>query len=249
MHAAREAGAIALRYFGKSPEAWEKDDGAGPVSEADLAVNAALEEMLGQARREYGWLSEETADGPERLERESAFIVDPIDGTRAFLKGTQDWSISLAIAERGEVRDAVIFLPAKNLMFRASKGHGAFLNDAPLATSARTDIDGAHLVGAKAMLQPQHWRDDTPPQLNHHFRSSLAYRMGLVSDGRYDAMMSLRPTWEWDVAAGHLMIEEAGGRVSDKHGNRAVFNQPDPRIPGMIGAGHALHPQIVARLK
>ena len=123
--AAAEAGEIALSYFGRKPRIWDKDDNAGPVTEADLAVNEMLETALRKARPDYGWLSEETDDNEERLSTKRQFVIDPIDGTRAFIDGSHDWSHSLAVVEEGRVTAAVVHLPAKGRTYSAALGHGA----------------------------------------------------------------------------------------------------------------------------
>ena len=143
--AAREVGEIALRYAAKGAQSWEKPDGQGPVTEADLAVDAALHAALGAARPDYGWLSEERPDDPVRLAHERVFIIDPIDGTRAFMKGDQAWAHSLAVAEGGRVTAAVVFLPAMDKLYAAARGQGATLNGAPIrATTTSSLTSGDH---------------------------------------------------------------------------------------------------------
>ena len=131
--AARAAGGIAMGFFQKDPEIWDKSDNAGPVTEADLAVDKMLSAELRAARPDYGWLSEETEDGAERLQKENVFIVDPIDGTRAFIAGTEHWSHSLAVAKAGQIQAAAVYLPVLDMMFCACLDGGAFLNGAPIS--------------------------------------------------------------------------------------------------------------------
>lgn len=245
--AIRGAGEVALRYTGQEAKRWDKPDGAGPVTEADLAVNTYLETVLRDARPEYGWLSEETADTEERLTRDSVFIVDPIDGTRSFMDGSRTWAHSVAVTHNGEVIAGAIYLPMRDLLYSAAKGAGAWLNGEPLRVSPADDADDAEILAARPMVAPEHWPDGVPNFRRSH-RPSLAYRLGLVGQGRFDAMITLRPTWEWDVAAGALIVEEAQGRCSDKTGATLRFNNSTPRLNGMVAAAPALHDSLLKAL-
>ncbi|MCK8464150.1 3'(2'),5'-bisphosphate nucleotidase CysQ [Aliiroseovarius sp. S1339] len=246
--AAIEAGKIAARYFHGTADRWDKPGGQGPVTEADLAVDQLLREELTAARKDYGWLSEETDDGPDRLHAEQVFIVDPIDGTRSFIEGSTTWAHSLAIARNGRIEAAVVYLPLRDKLYAAALGEGATLNGAPLAVSPKHDLTGATVLAAKPNFDPSRWINADVPPITRKFRSSLAYRMSLVGEGRFDAMMTLHPTWEWDVAAGSLIIEEAGGTVSDRSDKPARFNNPTPKLAGMVAGGGFIHDALIARL-
>lgn len=245
--AARAAGQIAKGFVGQSNQRWDKPGGAGPVTEADLAVNEMLEAELRAARPDYGWLSEETPDGSERLEVERVFIIDPIDGTRSFIEGSNIWAHSLAIAENGKVIAGVVFLPMRDRLFAAVKSGGATLNGTALTPSARAELPGAGILAARPVMAAEHWRAGAPDVKRSH-RPSLAYRMCLVAQGRYDAMLTLRPTWEWDIAAGTLILEEAGAIATDRKGRALCFNNPDPRQNGVVASNAALHGEIIAAL-
>ncbi len=247
--AAREAGKIATRYSGRDARRWDKPKGAGPVTEADLAVNAMLEQRLPGARSGYGWLSEETEDNPDRLTRNRVFIVDPIDGTRSFAEGSSTWAHSLAVAEQGRVIAAVIYLPMRDMLFAAVRGGGATLNGAPIQVTTHVTESEAQVLAAKSNLDAGHWRDGQPPEFHRAYRPSLAYRMALVAQGRFDGMLTLRPSWEWDIAAGDLILREAGGRCTDRQGAPLRFNNPDPRVNGVLAAGPALHAALIDRLQ
>lgn len=236
-----------MRFWRKSPAVWDKGGGAGPVSEADLAVNRMLESELRSARPDYGWLSEETPDTIERLDRERVFILDPIDGTRAFLDGDSSFAHSLAVAEQGRIVAAAVYLPAKDLLFTATRGGPALCNAAAVRVSSAAEAEGATMLTSKATFAPEHWPRGVPP-LRREFRASLAWRLCLVAEGQFDAMMTLRPTWEWDVAAGALIVERAGGMVSDRTGGALVFNAPDPRLNGVLAAPAGLHAPLIAAL-
>lgn len=242
--AAHEAGRIATRYSGPQAQRWDKPDGAGPVTEADLAVNAMLERDLRAARPDYGWLSEETEDSPDRLNKGRVFIIDPIDGTRSFAEGSRTWAHSIAVAEDGEVTAAVIYLPMRDLLYAAAKGQGATLNGTPIQASAVRDMHEAEVLAAKPNLDPRHWRAGSAPNFQRVYRPSLAYRMALVAQGRFDGMLTLRPSWEWDIAAGDLILREAGGLCTDRHGQPLQFNNAHPRLNGVVAAGPILHAML-----
>lgn len=246
--AAEQAGKIASGFFHGSAQRWDKPGGQGPVTEADLAVDEMLRTELTRARPDYGWLSEETEDSPARLEAEHVFIVDPIDGTRSFIEGSTTWAHSLAIARNGIVEAAVVFLPERHKLYSAAKGFGATLNGQSLSVSPKEDLEGATVLASRPNFEPKRWADAKVPPVERKFRSSLAYRLSLVGEGRFDAMITLRPTWEWDVAAGALIVEEAGGAVSDQQQARARFNNPHPQLHGLVAAGHPVHEALIKRL-
>ncbi|MDE3123435.1 MAG: 3'(2'),5'-bisphosphate nucleotidase CysQ [Paracoccaceae bacterium] len=244
--AARAAGQIALRHWGKSPRTWEKPDGAGPVTEADLEVDRALADALTGARPGYGWLSEESEDSARRLDCERTFIIDPIDGTRAFIKGEKGFSHSLAVACNGTVESAVVYLPALDLLYTATRGGPALLNGAPLTPSSPLGSEGVSALTNATALQPEFWPGGVP-NLHRAFRPSLAWRLCLVAEGEHDALITLRDAWEWDIAAGCLIAEAAGVRVTDRNGGPLRFNAPTPLTAGVIAAPPALHAELLTR--
>ncbi len=243
--AARMAGKIALGHFRRHGTVTDKPGGAGPVTLADLAVNDMLHDTLRSARPDLGWLSEETPDTAARLTTGAQFIIDPIDGTRAFIDGGKDWAHSLAIAENGEITTAVVYLPVRDEMFTASLGGGAFLNGTAIRAATGTDLTTATILATRTTMDAHHWHD--MPPVKRTFRSSLAYRLCLAATGRFDAMLTLRPTWEWDVAAGALIVAEAGGKATDRTGTRLRFNNPVPQVNGIV-AGGALHGELIRRM-
>ena len=245
--AAAQASQVALTFTGPKARKWDKDDGAGPVTEADLAVNECLLEHLRSARPDYGWLSEETPDDAARLSSEHVFIIDPIDGTRSFIEGSGTWAISIAIARRGVVEAGVVALPARDFCFAAAKGLGATCNDATIKPSLQTDLDSADVLIPRPSVDPKHWNGATPSFERHH-RPSLAYRLCLIASGRFDAMVTLRDTWEWDIAAGSLIASEAGCSVTDKFGAALAFNNPHPKTKGVTLANPELHDTLLKRL-
>lgn len=246
IRAAHEAGPIAMRYWRRSPEVWEKPEDAGPVCEAVLAVNAHFESVLRAARPDYGWLSEESPDDTARQQPARQFIIDPIDGTRSFLEGNQGFSHSIAVAEHGRIIAAVVHLPATGMTYSAEADGPALLNGQPIKPSDYTSGD-ATVLSNKATFEAKHWRDGHEGLLLK-FRPSLAWRLCLVAEGRFDAAMTIRPAWEWDIAAGCLIAERAGCVVTDRKGQVMQFNALHPQQDGLVIAPPLLHAQIMARL-
>lgn len=243
VEAAKAAGKIATPFWRQSLKVWEKDASAGPVTEADLAVDNMLQDRLLAARPNYGWLSEESVDDDKRLAAKRVFVIDPIDGTRSFIAGERTWAHSLAVVEDGRVISAAVYLPLRGKLYTAHLGGGAYLNGYRISSSTRSSLEGAQVLSAKASFDPAFWSTEIP-SIGKHFRSSLAYRLALVAEGRFDAMLSFRNTWEWDVAAGSLLVTEAGANVSDRKGNPAIFNNPTPAIDGMIAASPGVHHEL-----
>ena len=244
--AALAAGKIALRYFRNAPKVWEKP-GEGPVTEADIAVNDMLKDRLLAARPGYGWLSEETPDTVARLECERVFMIDPIDGTSAFIAGDSSFSHSFAVAQNGVVTAAVVYLPAKDRLYAATRDGPATCNGLPIQCSTRAGVEGATLLTPKPNLAADLWTE--VPDVTRHFRASVAYRLCLVAEGGFDGMLSLRQAWEWDIAAGSLIAARAGAVVSDRLGQSLRFNAPVPRSNGVLVAAPGLHGALLARLK
>ena len=245
---AKGAGQIAMRYWRNSPRAWDKDDGAGPVTEADLAVNAYLEAQLRAARPDYGWLSEESPDDATRTQCDHVFIIDPIDGTRAFIAGERSFAIALAVARKGAATSGVVYLPALDKIYAATIDGPATLNGAPIRAPVAALPEAARILTGKPSLAPVHWRGP-PPELDRHFRPSLAYRLCLVADGSFDGVLSFRPCWEWDIVAGSLIAQRAGAMATAPDGADLRFNvHPDPRSPGLWAAPPALHRALRDRM-
>ncbi|MFV1529135.1 3'(2'),5'-bisphosphate nucleotidase CysQ [Phaeobacter sp. JH20_36] len=248
IRAAEQAGDIACRYSGPEAQKWEKPDGGGPVTEADIAVNELLADVLPGARPDYGWLSEESEDTSTRLNREKIFIVDPIDGTRSFAEGSRTWAHSLAVAHNRTITAAVIYLPQRELMYCAALGQGATCNGTAVEVSRQDDLNAANVLAARPLQDPEHWHNGMVPAFNRSHRPSLAYRMARVADAGFDAMLTLRPSWEWDIAAGDLILREAGGLCSDRFGVGLRFNNPHPTLNGVVAAPPRLHEQLIAAL-
>jgi myo-inositol-1(or 4)-monophosphatase len=242
--AARAAGEIASRFWSGENRVWDKstDD---PVSEADLAVDNYLRERLTAARPGYGWLSEETEDTPDRLNARRVFVIDPIDGTRAFISGEKTWAHSLAVVENGKPVTAVVHLPLRARLFAAEAGEGATLNGEVIAASDWSGKAPIRLLANAASMDARHWPGGQPP-VKRSFRPSLAYRLCLVAQGRYDAMVTFRDSWEWDIAAGALIAAEAGAEVTNRHGRPLVFNNDRPANHGVVAAAPGAYATLMA---
>lgn len=239
------AGELALSEREAGLKIWSKSGGS-PVTSADLAVDGLLRDRLLAARPDYGWLSEETADTTERLTKRRIFVVDPIDGTVAYMKDKPWWCIPIAVVEDGRPVAAVIHAPMLNETFVATLGGGASLNGRTITASDTTDLDDASVLADARLMEGPHWPEPWPP-MRYEKRNALAYRMALVAAGAFDAAIALTPKWDWDVCAGALIAEEAGAKVSDHHGRPWRFNQPDPRQTSLICAAPGLHPLILRR--
>lgn len=249
---ARAAGEIARAHHRTDLETWEKDGskghGDGPVTEADIEIDRMLRAELLAARPDHGWLSEETEDDRTRLDRDRVFIVDPIDGTRAFMRGEDGFCHALAIAEHGEIVAAVALFPIRGQIYTATKGGGAFLDGAPIRPSERRALEGASALAGKPQMKPELWPGGPPP-VEPAFRNSLVWRHCLVASGAFDIAFTLRPAWEWDVAAGELIAREAGAEVTTSKGARWRYNAGKPRMPGVVAAPPAHHAELIGRLK
>lgn len=230
--AAREAGRLAMRHFRRDPQVWWKE-GRSPVSKADLEVDQFLRRVLTEARPGYGWLSEETADDKARLAAPRTFVVDPIDGTRAFLAGREVWCVSVAVVEDGRAIAGVLDCPAEGVCFTAARGAGARRNGTPIAVRN----EGAELVlaGPKAMLAGLPEEIRTRVSL-HPYVPSLACRIAMVAEGRLDATFIKPAAHDWDLAAADIILAEAGGSILDAAGRRPRYAGPDPRL-GALAAG------------
>ena len=245
--AVREAGAIARTFLAGHNRTRSKADGS-PVSDADLAVDRFLKERLRPARPDYGWLSEETEDDAARLSLRRLFVVDPIDGTVAFLKGRPHFTICAAVVEDQCPVAAAVYNPLTEECFTAVKGAGARLNGNPIRVNARDELEGCRMLASKTTLRHPCWGGVPWPPMEIETPNSIAYRIALVACGAFDAAMTTAPTHDWDLAAADLIVREAGGLISSHNGNIPRYNQPNPVQPSVVAAGPALYAQLMARI-
>lgn len=249
-NAVRKAGKIACSYYRGEYRRWDKGKGQ-PVTEADLAVDKFLYDTLTAARPDYGWLSEESADDPARHAAQRTFVVDPIDGTIAFLKERPHFTICVAIVEDGESIAGVVFNPVTEECFAACKGGGATLNGNPISVSATAAVENCRMLASKSLFEHAIWSQppNRPwPAMAIETRSSIAYRMALVAGGRFDAMLALSAKHDWDLAAADIIVREAGGRATDYLGRPLRYNGAEPIQPSVVCAGPALHAALLERL-
>jgi myo-inositol-1(or 4)-monophosphatase len=245
--AAREAADLALTYFGQDPRSWPKG-ATSIVSEADFAVDRLLADRLLAARPDYGWLSEETADNSDRLARWRVFVVDPIDGTRAFLSGRREWCVSLAVVEGARPVAAVLLTPALGGLFRASAGNGADLNGTRLSTSGRARLAGARFAGPRRFARPAAEAAGVPVN-SVRFVPSLAYRLALVASGDIDVAISGPNAHDWDIAAADLLVHEAGGVFGDLAGKKPRYNQAEITHPVLVASAAAIAGEVTELIK
>ena len=239
-----EAGQIARRQWpgdGHRVKSWDKG-GDSPVCAADLEVDAFLKRELGRLLPSAGWLSEETADDPARLERDLIWVVDPIDGTRDFLRGRTGWAVSVALVSAGRPLIGLLVAPARGEVWTATAGTGARLNGVDISASKRREFAGARVPADSLMREDQDLAMVEKP-------NSIALRIAMVADDRADLVATLRWGFEWDVAAATLIAREAGARVTDAFGQPLAYNKADPRAFGLLVSAPAIHQDAVARLK
>lgn len=247
-HAARAAGAEARNLQGRlgASDIRIKDD-SSPVTSADLIADRVLKDMLLSARPDYGWLSEESDDDGARLTRARTFVVDPIDGTKAFIEGQDSWVVSVAVVEAGTPVAGVLFQPATDTLFDAAMGTGARRNEAPLSVRDRGELAGSRIVCPHRHLAPEKWR--TPwPEIETVYPNSMAYRLALVAEGGWHGALALSAKRDWDLAAADLIVREAGGVITGLDGAPFRYNQMSTRKPGVVCGAPQFHAALMRRL-
>ena len=241
------AGREAIRLATAGFDTYTKPDHS-PVTSADLAVNKILQDSLSAAFPDDGWLSEETADSSDRLSRNRVWIVDPIDGTRSFVRGVPEFCLSVALIEHGLPMVAAIFNPATGEFFSAIRGDGIRIDREPEAGQPPFASPDRPL----ALVNPWELRVGRFQTLEPYLRcrpiGSIAYALALVAAGRADAVVTLEGGNEWDIAAGVLLIEESGGRITTAAGRPFTFNRPDPKLQGTLAMGSDLAAPAYAHL-
>ncbi|NOU04091.1 MAG: 3'(2'),5'-bisphosphate nucleotidase CysQ [Novosphingobium sp.] len=238
-----EAGRIALGRWpghGHALKSWEKQPGS-PVCEADLAVDAFLKRELGALLPSAGWLSEETVDAPERLDGGLIWLVDPVDGTRDFIRGRDGWAVSVALVSAGRPLIGILAAPARGEFWHSEAGRGSWRNGQRLVASNRTALPGAR-VPADAV--PQIDADLVPVSRPN----SIALRMAMVAADEADLVATLRWGYEWDIGAAALIAREAGAAVTDVFGQPLGYNKRDPRAFGVLVSSPAIHGAAIERL-
>jgi myo-inositol-1(or 4)-monophosphatase len=243
--AAHAAGAGIMRAFGTGLEVTMKSPDQ-PLTQADLAADRLLKDMLLSARPGYGWLSEETADSSERLLHKTIWVVDPIDGTRSFIANRPEFSVSIAVATRGAPDVGVIHNPATGEMFWGVRGGGAWerTSEGDVRLTVRAASPQPSLLGSRSEIRKGAF-DAYQPQFEVSGVGSTAYKMALVAAGKADGFISRGPKAEWDVCAGVLLVEEAGGVATDAYGNPITFNCESTSVRGVLTANRSAHPKLL----
>lgn len=232
-----EAGAIALDLFrpgaATAARTWSKSGGS-PVTEADIGVDTFLRIRLSELLPEAAWLSEETVDDAQRLSHRYVWVVDPIDGTRAFMQGSPDWAVCVALLDQGAPVLGIVHAPACNATYRALAGDGATLNGETIRASSVETLTGARIAGPKPMLDAlaQSERFEAVGRI-----PSLALRLTRIADGTIDAGLISPDARDWDLAAADLVLGEAGGRLTDGDGRPVIYNREVP-VHGMLAASN-----------
>lgn len=218
-----------------------------PLTTADLAANEVLKGMLTEAFPSYGWLSEETVDNRDRLNADRVWVVDPIDGTKEFVQGIPEFSISVALVDHGEPILGAVYNPSTDEYFQAIRGAGASLNGSSLIKE-RPVAGRLSILGSRSEMKRGEFKE-FEEDFDIRAVGSIAYKLALVAAGKADATFSLGPKNEWDIAAGVLLVEEAGGTAVDKGFARFVFNQPNTLVSGIIAGSGASFPIVKQRIE
>jgi myo-inositol-1(or 4)-monophosphatase len=248
--AARRAGELALPYFRAGAQTaakvWYKGH-SSPVTEADIALDTFLKGQLSGLFPQAGWLSEETADDPARLEQGYVWIVDPIDGTRAFASGHPDWAISIALVRDSRPVLGILHAPVHNRLYEARLGEGAFCNGERLKMSGAEDLPHARVAGPKPLVDRLERRMGPVERLPKV--PSLALRLARVAEGSIDIGLVSAHAQDWDIAAADLILQEAGGCLTGLDGSTPTYNKPHPSHDEMIAVASRLHPRAIGAMR
>jgi myo-inositol-1(or 4)-monophosphatase len=241
--AARTAGRVIMGYYQEEYDVREKGKG-NPVTTADLEADKVLKAALLGQRPGDGWLSEETADSPDRLSCRRVWIVDPIDGTKEFIRGIPQFAISIGLAVDGRIAVGVIYNPARDELFAAVRGGGVTLNGEPVRVSGEGDLARAQILASRSEVARGEFERFSE---GHEITpiGSIAYKLALVAAGQADLTFTLTPKNEWDFAAGALLVTEAGGRVLVLGDHPQTFNRANPKVAGVVATnGHLYDPVL-----
>lgn len=240
--AAHKAGQLALSYFNRDPQVWSKENDS-PVTEADLAIDKMLHQLLLGARPDFGWLSEETEDNAERQSKELVFVVDPIDGTRAFINGEDVWTISVAIVKGDRPVAAALYAPVRDEMFTASLGDGTLVNGKPVSIRTISRLSQSLAVGPSSVIRKGPVYDQGAKWKG--YIGSLAYRVAMLANQQADLALARSGAHDWDLAAADLILSEAGGLLREDDGKILSYNKAVPRH----GTLYACCPELEAAIQ
>jgi myo-inositol-1(or 4)-monophosphatase len=242
----RDAGTLAVSMLQSPIKTWTKS-GTSPVSEADIAVDQLLRERLAGDGAGFGWLSEESADDPARLGAHYVWIVDPIDGTRAYLAGLPDWTVSAALVENGRPIAACLYAPVSEEFFIATAGNGATCNGAAMAVAPGATLAGARIAGPKAFLE--RLAKVAPTFTTMPRVRSLALRFARIAQGTFDVAIAGVDSHDWDLAAADLLVHEAGGTLTSIDGSAVIYNRPVPSHGILVASGRDRHATITKLIR
>jgi myo-inositol-1(or 4)-monophosphatase len=242
----REAGALALSLFRTELKNWTKG-ASSPVSEADIRVNDLIQKRLRSATPDYGWLSEESVDDEQRLGKHLVWVVDPIDGTRGYLAGREDWCVSVALVEDASPVLAAVFAPASDEFFFAARGQGAALNDVPVYATPGAELDFSRVAGPKPLVERLSRSSDEI--ILHPRIGSLALRLCRVAQGSLDAAFAGGQSHDWDLAAANLIVQEANGNMTALSGDAIRYNRREVSHGVLVAAGRDRHARIVEHFR
>jgi myo-inositol-1(or 4)-monophosphatase len=243
LRAAQEAGSIIRALFKGKFDVHEKSKN-NPVTSADIAANHKIREIIQGKFPDDGWLSEEDKDDARRLQSSRVWIVDPIDGTKEFIEGVPQFAISIGFVEAGRPKVGVVYNPVENRLYQAAAGQGAQLNGERIFVSSRQNIQGALLLVSRS--EPLRKFQVFVDLCEIQSVGSIAFRLAKVAGGAGDGTLTFRNIHEWDVCAGALMVEEAGGKVIDGNGNALLFNGCDAKYHGIVAANQKLADELQA---
>jgi len=241
--AALAAGQILERYFRDRGFTVDQKGKDNPVTTADLAADDKLKEMLRAGFPDYGWLSEETADSAERLSHERVWIVDPLDGTKEFIKGIPEFVVAIGLVERGAPVLGVTYNPIKHELFSGARGMGCRLDGRVVKVTQTANLEGAAILASRTETSRGEWKA-YEGKVKAMPIGSVAYKLALVAAGRADATFTRSPKSEWDIASGAALVIEAGGHITDADGSVLRFNKPSVRLKGFVASNRLLHDQL-----
>ncbi len=241
--AALAAGQILQRYFRDGGYQIDSKGRNNPVTTADFEADSELKQILRDAFPDYGWLSEETADNDDRLTRDRVWIVDPLDGTKEFIKGIPEFVVAIALADHGVPVMGVSYNPIKDELFAGIPGAGCLLDGIPVTVSDTRTLDHSTILASRSETARGEWKA-YEGRVTVRPIGSVAYKLALVAAGQADATFTLTPKSEWDIASGVALIIAAGGRVTDLHGDPMRFNQASVKTPGFVASNGHLHAQL-----
>jgi myo-inositol-1(or 4)-monophosphatase len=241
--AALEAGDILVHHWNERGFTVNEKSRGNPVTTADFEADRKLKDILHGGFPDYGWLSEETADDGERLQRERVWIVDPLDGTKEFIKGVPEFVVAIALAERGVPVLGVTYNPVKREIFWGGRGIGCYLDGAPVRVTATANLADAIVLASRSETARGEWKAFENVVKTRSI-GSVAYKLALVAAGRADATFTMKPKSEWDIASGVALLIAAGGRISDIDGTNLRFNKPSVKLKGFVASNTVLHEEL-----